>query len=60
MRRPFSRAAVWQHFTAALVLIGAGATGSLDIYREYALYHRLHGEAEWDWTIPDQWYDQQL
>lgn len=58
MRRHFSKAAVWQHFTEALILLGAGTTGSLNL--KYARYHQLHSEAEWDWTIPDQWYDQGL
>ena len=61
MRRQFSRSAVGQYFTAGLLILGVGATGSVNAYREYARYCHLNGEAdraEWDWNVPNQWYDQ--
>ncbi|WP_329410406.1 hypothetical protein OG563_47350 [Nocardia vinacea] len=51
MRRQFSRSAVGQYFTAGLLILGVGATGSVNAYREYARYCHLNGEAdraEWD------------
>lgn len=61
MRRKVSRSTVWQHFTAGLILLGVGATGYVNAYREYTLYHHLNDavdHAEWDWNVPDQWFDQ--
>ncbi|MGW0330109.1 hypothetical protein [Nocardia sp. NPDC003183] len=61
MQHNITQSGVWQHFTAGLILIGVSTTGSVDTYREYTRYRHINEAvdlAEWDWHVPDEWFDQ--
>ncbi|MEV0079987.1 hypothetical protein AB0H58_26565 [Nocardia neocaledoniensis] len=44
-----------------MVLLGAYATGSGEVYRAYIDHQRRHDAIDhvhWDWTVPYDWYRQ--
>ncbi|MGW5572829.1 hypothetical protein ACWEVD_16640 [Nocardia thailandica] len=61
MWRHSSTTTVRHRLWAGLVLLGASTTGSVDVYHAYVEHQRRYSvidQAQWDWTVPEDWYRQ--